>query len=77
MATLLVSAIPMGDPRRATALYCYNATWDNTRREHTTQFKVRPNSVDEFDLGSASTKLILFSEALTFRRKKVSHDDPI
>jgi len=41
---------PDGSPRRAIALYYYTATWDNTRRTHTTQFKVRPNSSDEFDL---------------------------
>jgi hypothetical protein len=41
---------PDGSPRRAIALYYYTATWDKTRREHTTQFKVRPNSADAFDL---------------------------
>jgi hypothetical protein len=41
---------PDGRPRRAIALFYYTATWDNTRRMHTTQFKVRPNSADEFDL---------------------------
>jgi hypothetical protein len=41
---------PEGNPRRAIALYYYTATWDNSRRALTTQFKVRPNSSDEFDL---------------------------
>jgi 2OG-Fe(II) oxygenase superfamily len=41
---------PEGNSRRAIALYYYTATWDNTHRVHTTQFKVRPNSADEFDL---------------------------
>jgi len=41
---------PEGNPRRAIALYYYTATWDKTRRTHTTQFKVRPNSSDEPDL---------------------------
>src|SRR5271154_5398375 len=41
---------PDRKPRRSIALYYYTATWDNTRRTHTTQFKVRPNSSDEFDL---------------------------
>jgi hypothetical protein len=41
---------PEGKPRRAIALYYYTATWDNARRSHTTQFKVRPDSADEFDL---------------------------
>jgi hypothetical protein len=42
---------PMGVSRRAIALYYYTSTWDKSRREHSTQFKVRPNSVDQFDLG--------------------------
>lgn len=41
---------PEGKPRRAIALYYYTATWDGTRRAHTTQFKVRPQSADEYDL---------------------------
>ena len=41
---------PEGKPRRAIALYYYTATWDKTRRSHTTQFKVRPDSSDDFDL---------------------------
>jgi len=40
---------PMGTSRRAIALYYYTSTWDKSRREHSTQFKVRPNSVDQFD----------------------------
>lgn len=41
---------PDGKPRRAIALYYYTATWDGTRRAHSTQFKVRPESADGFDL---------------------------
>ena len=41
---------PNNQPRRAIALYYYTATWDRARRAHTTQFKVRPESTDEFDL---------------------------
>ena len=41
---------PGEQPRRAIALYYYTATWDNTRRAHTTRFKVRPDSADESDL---------------------------
>jgi 2OG-Fe(II) oxygenase superfamily len=37
--------------RRSIALYYYTATWDKTRREHSTQFKVRPDSGDQFDFG--------------------------
>ncbi len=36
-------------PRRSIALYYYTATWDGTRRDHTTQFKVRPQSGDKTD----------------------------
>ena len=35
--------------RKSVALYYYTATWDGSKRSHTTQFKVRPNSGDEQD----------------------------
>lgn len=41
---------PQGLPRRSIALYYYTATWDQTRRAHDTQFKVRPGSTDHYDL---------------------------
>jgi len=41
---------PERKSRRAIALYYYTATWDGTRRAHTTQFKVRPESSDQMDL---------------------------
>jgi hypothetical protein len=40
---------PMGTSRRAIALYYYTSTWDKGRREDSTHFKVRPNSIDQFD----------------------------
>lgn len=40
---------PNGEPRQSIALYYYTATWDDTRREHTTLFKPRPDSKDEAD----------------------------
>jgi hypothetical protein len=40
---------PAKIPRRSIALYYYTATWDGSRREHTTQFKVRPDSADHSD----------------------------
>lgn len=40
---------PEGKSRFSIALYYYTATWDGTRRDHTTQFKVRPKSKDKFD----------------------------
>jgi len=41
---------PLGLSRRAIALYYYTSTWDKSRREHSTRFKVRPNSIDRYDL---------------------------
>lgn len=40
---------PRGLPRRSIALYYYTATWDGTKRPHTTQFRVRPGSDDVRD----------------------------
>ena len=31
------------------ALYYYTATWDGTKRSHTTLFKPRPGSIDQAD----------------------------
>jgi Rps23 Pro-64 3,4-dihydroxylase Tpa1-like proline 4-hydroxylase len=41
---------PLGYSRRSIALYYYTATWDGSRRPHSTQFKVRPDSVDRSDV---------------------------
>lgn len=40
---------PDGEPRMSMALYYYTATWDSTRREHTTLFKPRPGTADQRD----------------------------
>ncbi len=40
---------PDGKPRESIALYYYTATWDATRKEHTTLFKPRPGSKDQKD----------------------------
>lgn len=40
---------PEGEPRQSIALYYYTATWDDTRKEHTTLFKPRPGSKDKAD----------------------------
>ncbi len=40
---------PAGKTRKSIALYYYTATWDDTKRTHTTQFKVRPESADKTD----------------------------
>lgn len=42
---------PDNASRKSIALYYYTATWDGTKREHTTQFKRRPHSIDRLDLG--------------------------
>ena len=42
-------AHPAGKSRRSIALYYYTATWDETRRSKTTQFKARPGTKDEQD----------------------------
>lgn len=40
---------PDGQPRMSIALYYYTATWDGTKRSHTTLFKPRPGSADQPD----------------------------
>lgn len=40
---------PDGEPRQSIALYYYTATWDETRKAHTTIFKPRPGSEDKKD----------------------------
>ncbi len=40
---------PDKTPRRSIALYYYSATWDGTKRDHTTQFRARAASSDKFD----------------------------
>ena len=37
---------PDGTPRQSIALYYYTATWDASRKEHSTLFKPRPGSSD-------------------------------
>ena len=40
---------PSGEPRQSIALYYYTATWEASRKTHTTLFKPRPDTVDETD----------------------------
>lgn len=40
---------PDGEARQSIALYYYTATWDDTRKEHTTLFRPRPGSADQTD----------------------------
>jgi Rps23 Pro-64 3,4-dihydroxylase Tpa1-like proline 4-hydroxylase len=40
---------PDGVTRKSIALYYYTSTWDGSKRDHTTQFRVRPGSSDKPD----------------------------
>lgn len=40
---------PEGEPRMSMALYYYTATWDGTKKAHTTLFKPRPGTADQAD----------------------------
>lgn len=62
---------PDGTPRRSIALYYYTATWDATKRMHTTRFRVRPGTKDAPDLQVKSAELLsdLIPPAL-YRRLK-------
>lgn len=42
-------AHPDGEPRMSIALYYYTATWDASRKSHSTLFKPRPGSTDVED----------------------------
>ena len=35
--------------RLSIALYYYSATWNNTKKYHTTKFQIRPNTIDKYD----------------------------
>jgi Rps23 Pro-64 3,4-dihydroxylase Tpa1-like proline 4-hydroxylase len=50
---------PQGMARRSIALYYYTATWDRTKRNHTTQFKVRPGTNDARDFRVRSRELVI------------------
>lgn len=49
---------PDGASRRSIALYYYTATWDESSREKTTQFKARPGTKDETDWKVRRNELI-------------------
>ncbi len=40
---------PTGEPRMSIALYYYTATWDESRKSHSTLFKPRPGTADQRD----------------------------
>ncbi len=49
---------PEGRTRKSIALYYYTATWDDTKRDHTTQFRARPGSRDASDWQVRGRELI-------------------
>ena len=49
---------PDGEPRLSIALYYYTATWDSTRKSHTTLFKPRPGTIDKRDRQVARRELL-------------------
>lgn len=49
---------PEGRPRMSLALYYYTATWDGTKRSHTTLFKPRPGSTDKADRETRRNELL-------------------
>lgn len=49
---------PEGEPRLSIALYYYTATWDASRKAHTTLFKPRPDTADARDRHVARWSLI-------------------
>lgn len=49
---------PNGEPRISMALYYYTATWDETRKSHTTLFKPRPGTIDKMDRQVARREFI-------------------
>ncbi|KGJ06211.1 Proline 4-hydroxylase (includes Rps23 Pro-64 3,4-dihydroxylase Tpa1), contains SM-20 domain [Paracoccus halophilus] len=49
---------PQGEPRMSLALYYYTATWDGTKRSHSTLFKPRPGTADQVDRESRRHELL-------------------
>lgn len=49
---------PAGISRKSIALYYYTATWDETKRSHTTQFRARPQSEDRIDWAVKRRELV-------------------
>ena len=49
---------PDGKSRFSIALYYYTATWDDTRKSHSTLFKPRPNSKDKRDYSEQRREIL-------------------
>ncbi|MDB5482526.1 MAG: hypothetical protein JWO83_3579 [Caulobacteraceae bacterium] len=50
---------PGGIPRRSIALYYYTSTWSDIKREHSTQFRVRPGTGDKVDLAIRKKEILV------------------
>lgn len=69
---------PDGAARRSIALYYYTPTWDETKRKHTTQFRVRPgNTTDAVDFKAKSIDAltdfippVLYRRLMAFNRRR-------
>lgn len=49
---------PKGDPRLSIALYYYTATWDDTRKSHSTLFRPRPGTADKYDFAEKRREVL-------------------
>lgn len=62
-------AHPEGEPRLSIALYYYTATWDASRKSHTTLFKPRPGTEDQVDKHVARQSVLQdFLPPILYRR---------
>ena len=60
---------PTGEPRMSIALYYYTATWDESRKSHSTLFKPRPGSTDQRDnVEARHEKMRNFLPPVVYRR---------
>ena len=48
---------PKGGSRRCVAIYYYTATWHGRKKSHSTKFRARPRSNDQFDWSAAIDEL--------------------
>lgn len=66
---------PDGRTRKSIALYYYTATWSAAKRDHTTQFKVRPGTEDKTDWKVARAEAIAdFLPPVLYRALKRKKD---
>ena len=69
---------PDGTARRSIALYYYTATWDDTKRKHMTQFRVRPGNTKDapdrmlksLDLVTDVMPPVLYRQLVNFSRRR-------